>query len=206
MKQYGPTGLARASQRDKTEVWQIIYMDLMTIIMVFFVILWSINQGTSEGVTKTIGDQTARMINLPADILFRPGNATMTAQGVDVFEELFSVEGGTVLSFETGGLTRRMLVVHGHTDADGQKDSNFLLGYRRAFAAYKEIAKHSPEVADNVVLCSHASNSPARDTPMFQGSLTPAQKSALREAKAKNRRITIEDKVVSTLQEEDEEP
>jgi flagellar motor protein MotB len=187
----------------KTE-WETIYMDLMTTIMVFFVILWSINQGSSEGVTKTIGDQTTRMINLPADILFTPGRSAMTDQGKSVFAELFAQEGGSVLNFDTGGLTRRMLVVHGHTDNDGQKDSNFALGYQRAFAAYQEIAKHSPEVADNIILCSHASNSPQQETPVFQGQMTAAQRQVLREAKSKNRRITIEDKVVSTLTEEEE--
>lgn len=202
MRQFSPP--VGGGARGKTEVWQIIYMDLMTIIMVFFVILWSINQGSSEGVTKTIGDQTTRMINLPADILFKPGKSDMTGQGKGVFTELFATEGGSVLNFDTGGLTRRLLVVHGHTDSDGQKDSNFQLGYSRAVAAYKEIARHSPEVADNIVLCSHASNSPSMETPIFQGDMTPAQRAALREAKSKNRRITIEDKVVSTLQDEEE--
>jgi hypothetical protein len=52
------------------------------------------------------------------------------------------------------------------------------------------------------VLCTHADNSPARDVPLFQGALTPAQSKALDEAKQHNRRITIEDSVNSILKDE----
>ncbi len=200
MRQYV---VRRARKRD-VNVWQIIYMDLMTMVMVFFVILWSINQGTDTGSTDSIGDTTTRMIDLPADILFAPGKAKMTETGSEVFRALFADESGAVLNFDTGGLTRRLLVIHGHTDADGNKDDNFNLGYRRAHAAYKEIEKHGPDVAYHVVLCSHADNSPALDTPVFEGEMTPAQRAALRQAKAKNRRVTIEDKLV-TVHPDDEE-
>ena len=189
-------------ERRKAAVWQIIYMDLMTIIMVFFVILWSINQGTDTGVTDTVGDQTARLVSLPADILFPTGKAKMTSEGQHVFAQLFEDETGSVLNFDTGGLTRRLLVVHGHTDSVGKKRTNFNLGYRRALAALSEIEKYSETAADHVVLCTHADNSPARETPRFRGDLTPAQRAVLANAHAKNRRITIEDKVVSTLDEE----
>ena len=37
--------------RSGGDSWQVIYMDLMTIIMVFFVILWSINQGKDLGIS-----------------------------------------------------------------------------------------------------------------------------------------------------------
>ena len=188
--------------RKRTEVWQIIYMDLMTLVMVFFVILWSINQGTDTGITESIGDQTTRMVNLPADVLFATGKAKMTEEGQGVFAQLFADDTGSVLSFDTGGLTRRLLVIHGHTDSDGNKDANLILGYQRAHAAYKEIEKYGPEIADNVILCTHADNSPAQETPAFAGEMTPAQKKALDRAKAKNRRITIEDKIVSTVEEE----
>jgi flagellar motor protein MotB len=191
----------RPQQRKKAEVWQIIYMDIMTMVMVFFVILWSINQGTDSGITDTVGDQTARMVSLPADILFAVGQSKMTEQGRLVFEQLFEDETGTVLNFDTGGLVRRLLVVHGHTDSDGDKDENFLLGYKRALSAYAEIKKYGDQVPDHIVLCTHADNSPAQETPQFQGEMTAAQKEALLEAKAKNRRIEIEDKNVSTLQE-----
>jgi flagellar motor protein MotB len=193
--------VGRRRPRKSGEVWQVVYMDLMTMVMVFFVILWSINQGKDVGATDSIGDQTAHMVSLPSDILFAPGKAVMTGEGKQVFARLFSDSSGQVLNFDTGGLTRRWLVVHGHTDSDGDKDSNFLLGYRRAFAAYKEIAKYGDAVPEHVVLCSHADNSPAQETPAFAGETTWAQRAALREAKAKNRRILLEDKVVSNAGE-----
>ena len=52
------------------EPWLVIYTDLMTIIMVFLVILWSLNQGKDIGVSETIGDVTAIMISMPGDVLF----------------------------------------------------------------------------------------------------------------------------------------
>lgn len=174
-------------------------MDLMTIIMVFFVILWSINQGKDVGISDTIGDQTANMVNLPGDILFKPGKDAITTKGRTVFTELFSSNGESVLTFETNALTKRMLVVHGHTDSDGKKSENISLGYRRALAAYKEIKRHSKNVPDHVIICTHADNSPAQEVPKFEGKITKAQKDALRSAKARNRRITIEDKVLDRL-------
>jgi outer membrane protein OmpA-like peptidoglycan-associated protein len=187
--------------RKNAEVWQIIYMDLMTMVMVFFVILWSLNQGTDTGVTDAVGEETARMVSLPADILFAAGKSKMTADGQGVFQELFEDETGKVLNFDTGGLTRRLLVVHGHTDSDGEKDENFDLGFRRAFNAYHEMVKYGLHVPEHTILCSHADNSPAQATPRFHGEMTAAQRSALREAKARNRRIEIEDRMVTVERE-----
>ena len=108
-----------------------------------------------------------------------------------------------MLNFDTGGLVRRRLVIHGHTDSDGEKDANLLLGFRRAFAVYKEIQTYGPELADHVVLCTHADNTPAQEVPVFEGAVSAAQEEVLKEAKAKNRRITIEDQLVSTVREEE---
>ena len=183
--------------RKKSEVWQVIYMDLITIVMVFFVILWSINKGRDIGSTDSSGEETARMVSLPGDVLFPSGKSNLTTEGRDVFEQLFEDDSGEVLNFDLGGLNRRLLVIHGHTDSDGDKVKNLALGYRRAFAVFREIESYGPEIADHVVLCTHANNSPAQETPEFQGSITAAQAAALRQAKARNRRITIEDKIVS---------
>jgi flagellar motor protein MotB len=195
--------VVRRMGRAKTEVWQIIYMDLMTQIMMFFVILWAISQVSSrvKGVSKTVGDQTVHMVTLPGDVLFPTAKTKLTPGGEDVFAKLFQDSTGEVLNFETGGLTRRVLVIHGHTDSDGGKDENFVLGFQRALTVYKEIKKYGPHIVDHAVLCSHADNSPAKDVPQFQGAITPAQAAALGEAKAKNRRITIEDQVVGAVKE-----
>ncbi|MCB0366230.1 MAG: OmpA family protein [Bdellovibrionaceae bacterium] len=186
-------------QRKESGSWQIIYMDLMTMIMVFFVILWSINQGKDVGISDTIGDQTANMVNLPGDVLFNPGKHNITQRGSEIFKELFSSNGESVLTFETNALTKRMLIIHGHTDADGKKSENIDLGYNRAVAAYNEIRKHSENIPDHVIICTHADNSPAQEVPKFEGKITTAQRDALRAAKARNRRITIEDKVLDRL-------
>jgi flagellar motor protein MotB len=177
-------------------------MDMMTIIMVFFVILWSINQRRESGVSETVGQETVKMVNLPGDVLFASGKSNVTRDGRQVFGELFDDETGTVLNFDTSGLVKRLLVIHGHTDSDGKKTENFELGYERAWAAYEEIKQYGPELTDHVVICTHADNSPAQEVPVFQGRMTSVEAAAVREAKAKNRRITIEDKVVNRFGEE----
>ncbi|MBC85938.1 MAG: hypothetical protein CL677_02075 [Bdellovibrionaceae bacterium] len=188
-----------ARQLKSSNSWQIIYMDLMTIIMVFFVILWSINQGKDIGISETVGDQTANMLKLPGDILFKPGKSNMTIDGSEVFKQIFSSNNQSVLTFQSNSLTKRMLVIHGHTDGDGKKSENIELGFLRALAAYKEIQKHSPDVVDHAIICTHADNSPEQEVPKFKGKITKEQRKVLRAAKAKNRRITIEDKIVDLM-------
>lgn len=196
MKRYA----APAGQRRRFETWQIIYIDLMTNMMMFFLVVWIISQRQEKGVSDKMGDETVKLVSLPGDVLFPSGKSELTADGHTVFQKLFEDETGTVLSFDTGGLTKRLLVLHGHTDGDGDKDENFDLGYHRALAAYKEIRRYGGEVPDHVVICTHADNSPAQEVPALTGFLSAAEASAVREAKAKNRRITIEDKLVGAAQ------
>ena len=188
--------------RSKSDDWQVVYMDLMTIMMVFFVILWSISQGKDEGLSPTPGSETTHMVNLPSDVLFRPGKSHLTPEGKQVFGQLLGEDPEAVLSFDTGGLTRRRLVIHGHTDSDGKKSENLQLGYERALAAYHAIRAYGPQVADNVTLCTHADNTPVTATPKVTGKLTATQLAELKAAKSKNRRITIEDKIEGMQLEE----
>ena len=181
--------------RRRVDSWQVIYMDLMTIIMVFFVILWSINQRQDVGPSATTGDQSANMVSLPGDVLFAPGAAELTPKGSGILGKLFKDE--KVLRFDKTGLNKRLLVIHGHTDADGEKRENFELGYQRAYSAFDAISRYSEDFLDHAVICTHADNSPEKDVPQFAGQMTRAERGAVRQAKAKNRRITIEDKVVS---------
>lgn len=180
-------------------LWSIIYIDLMTQIMAFFVILWSVEHGTkltqtpSLGTGVGMGDQTARMVDLPGDVLFASGQTAMAPDGKAILDRLFGDADSGVLSFDQGGLAQRKLVIHGHTDDVGIKDANFQLGYQRAYAVYQEIRRHSKEVPDHVILCTHADNTPARAVPP-----APADRAVAGEARAKNRRITIEDLVVAT--------
>jgi flagellar motor protein MotB len=192
-------------QRRAFEIWQIIYIDLMTNIMIFFVVLWAIQSHPKKagggGISDTIGTETVKMVNLPGDVLFAPGKSELQGDGQRVLQRLFDDENHLVLNFDAGALAKRVLVIHGHTDADGIKDENLQLGYARALAAYRDIKKYGAELADHVVLCTHADNTPAQEVPAFAGSLTPVEQQAVREAKAKNRRITIEDKVISRARE-----
>lgn len=195
--------LIKKSTRGAGATWQIIYMDLMTIMMVYFVILWSADQGKqpdeiTAGISMTVGDQTVRMVNLPGDVLFASGQSRLSDGGRQVFDRLFGDDPGAVLSFDQGGLARRQLVIHGHTDAVGDKDENLALGYERAMAVYRQLRRYSPEVPDHVVVCTHADNTPAQVVPPATADMTDEQRAAIRAAHARNRRIAIEDQLVNT--------
>ena len=185
-------------QRRAFDVWQIVYIDLMTNVMIFFVVLWAVQSAPKKaGVSDTFGTETVKTVDLPGDVLFAVGKSDLSDEGHQVFQKLFS-DGDTVLNFDTGGLTKRMLIIHGHTDNDGKKDKNLDLAFQRALATYREIAKYGSAVPDHVVICSHADNTPAQEVPAFSGNVTPAEEAAIEEAKKKNRRIVIEDKLVSS--------
>jgi outer membrane protein OmpA-like peptidoglycan-associated protein len=191
------------SPRRHGMLWAIIYIDLMTQIMIFFVILWTVERRAED--TKTVnmgtglgmGDQTVRMVNLPGDVLFASGKTELGPEGTKIIDELFGDPASGVLSFDQGGLATRKLAIHGHTDEVGDKDENFLLGYQRAWSVYQAIKKHGGELADHVIICTHADNTPAKEVPPLEPGLTEEEKDVIRKARAANRRITIEDIVTS---------
>jgi len=185
-------------QRRTFDIWQIVYIDLMTNVMIFFVVLWAVqSRPRKSGISDTVGTETVKMVTLPGDVLFSSGKSDLTDSGHEVMSKLFSDDTHTVLNFDVGPLQKRMLVIHGHTDNEGQKEKNLDLGYQRALAAYREIAKYGTDVPDHVVICTHADNTPAEEVPAFGGTLSAVEQAAVKEAKSKNRRITIEDKLVS---------
>ena len=159
--------------------------------------LWAVSQRPNKaGVSDTVGTETVKMVNLPGDVLFSSGKSDLSDGGRQVLNKLFA-DSKAVLNFDTGNLAKRLLVIHGHTDNAGTKDKNLDLGYQRALSAYREILKYGGELSDHVVICTHADNSPAEEVPQFGGLLSPAEQNAVKEAKAKNRRISIEDKIIS---------
>lgn len=196
----------KRAKKSHGALWSIIYIDLMTQIMAFFVIVWTLEHGARATQTQDVGsgfgmgmgDQTVRMVDLPGDVLFASGKTDLASDGKEVITKLFGDPSGGVLDFDRGGLAERKLVIHGHTDDVGIKDENFALGYQRAWSVYAEIRKHSKELPDHVVLCTHANNTPTRPLPPLEATLTEEEKAVIREARAKNRRITIEDLVVAS--------
>jgi flagellar motor protein MotB len=185
------------------DIWQIVYIDLMTNVMIFFVVLWAVqSRPNKSGISDTLGTETVKMVSLPGDVLFSSGKSDLSEAGHEVMSKLFSDDTHTVLNFDVGPVQKRMLVIHGHTDNEGAKEKNLDLGYQRALAAYREIAKYGSDLPDHVVICTHADNTPAEEVPAFGGTLTAAEQQAVKEAKAKNRRITIEDKLVSRVKEQ----
>ncbi len=202
------------AQRKKSEgLWAMIYIDLMTQIMAFFVIIWAVDLNDKEtstpelatGMGMGIGDQSVRMVDLPGDVLFASGKTELGAEGRGIIDKLFGDRDSGVLSFDQGGLATRKLVIHGHTDDLGPKDENFELGYQRAWAVYREIRAHSAELPQHVVLCTHADNTPSRaidGEPADGLKLTPEERDIIRQARARNRRIAIEDLVVAAPKEE----
>ena len=175
----------------------------MTNVMIFFVVLWAVqSRPNKSGISDTIGTETVKMVNLPGDVLFPTGKSELSDAGREVVGKLFADDSHTVLNFDVGPLTKRLLVIHGHTDNEGQKEKNLDLGYQRALAAYREILKYGSDLPDHVVICTHADNSPAQEVPAFGGTLSAAEQSVVKEANAKNRRITIEDKLVSRPKEQ----
>ncbi len=194
-------------KRSHGALWSIIYIDLMTQIMAFFVIVWTIEHGSKATQTVNIatgfgmGDQTVRMVDLPGDVLFASGKPDLAGEGKTILEKLFGDPSAGVLGFDRGGLAQRKLVIHGHTDDVGPKDKNFELGYQRAWSVYRQIRAYSKELPDHVVLCTHADNTPTGPLPALEGKLTDDQRAVIDAARAKNRRITIEDLVVATPSE-----
>jgi flagellar motor protein MotB len=185
-------------------LWSIIYIDLMTQIMAFFVIVWTIEHGSKATATPNLatgfgmGDQTVRMVDLPGDVLFASGKTELAPEGKTVIEKLFGDTASGVLDFDRGGLAQRKLVIHGHTDEVGLKDANFQLGYQRAWSVYQEIRRHSKELPNHVMLCTHADNTPSVELPPGEPKLTDEEKAVIAAARARNRRITIEDLVIAT--------
>lgn len=192
----------RRKRHGGAEMWQTAYIDLMTNIMIFFVIFWALSQSESKGVSETVGDVSTRLVNLPGDVLFGAGQTQLSPGGQAVLDKLFKDDTDSVLNFQTNGLVKRMLFIHGHTDNQGEKDKNFQLGFQRAMATYQQIARYSKDVPDHVVICSHADNLPVNEVPKGFDKVSAEQKAAFDQANAKNRRIQIEDRMINQFKEE----
>ena len=91
-------------QRRAFDVWQIVYIDLMTNVMIFFVVLWAVQSAPKKsGISDTVGTETVKTVDLPGDVLFAVGKSDLSDEGRQVFTKLFGGDSDTVLNFDTGG-------------------------------------------------------------------------------------------------------
>lgn len=142
----------RKYQAQEDYTWQAVYMDLVTMLMIFFLLLWVLYQGKpSEG----IGSYQSVMVEA-GDSFFVKGKADLSQKAKDTIKKLSNVELGLGSIGKTRN--RNTLVLHGHTDSDGSKFANLNLGYRRAYNVLVELSKYKPEVLENASICTHADN------------------------------------------------
>jgi outer membrane protein OmpA-like peptidoglycan-associated protein len=141
--------------------WKIVYMDMITVLMILFLSLWILDRGqTQERVKK--GDVTLTKVQFEADDYFDPGKAQIKTQAREQLEQLFFQQKDAFpepgMDPEAGG--RRIVIINGHTDDQGEKDRNLELGFERAMAVYQELKSKVPKLAQNVGICSYADNFP----------------------------------------------
>ena len=189
----------------KFDIWPVVYIDLMTQIMMFFVILWSISQmqAQKKGVTTPSATQTVHEVTLPGDVLFPSGKTELTPAGRGRVREAVQGRHRRGADFETGGLHEaraRDPRPHRQRWQEGQE-------LRARLPARAGRVQGDPEVRPRDRRPRRASartptTRPRKRCPLFTGTLTPAQAQALGEARSKNRRITIEDQVNSVVKDE----
>lgn len=105
------------------------------------------------------------------DIQFQTGSAAFTA---DAQKQLSTLEDDLVVASGT------MVEIHGHTDANGNADSNLALSEQRAFAVKKWLEAHAP-----------ASFPEGRVKVVAHGQSEPVAPNNTADGRAKNRRVVI---------------
>ncbi len=105
------------------------------------------------------------------DIQFQTGSATFTAE---TQKQLAQLQDDLVVASGT------MVEIHGHTDANGNADSNMSLSEQRAFAVKKWLEAHAPQSfpEGRVKVVAHGQNEPIAPNTTGEG-------------RAKNRRVVI---------------
>lgn len=179
--------------------WQAVYMDLITIVMVFFLILWALNNKANE----KKGDITVNTVPIQGDKLFDTGKSRLKNGAESAINSaLFAQEApvpklGEILD-ENGETTSRqkILMIYGHTDDVGNHKTNMRLGFERAFSVYERVIQKRDDFEGNVSVCTHGSNFPRARVEPVPEFLGQEQKKSLIEdnviARQYNRRVTFE--------------
>ena len=189
------------SHEENDTTWQAVYMDLITIVMIFFLVLSVVTKGKDEAESDKIGDYSTIEIPIPGDALFSSGRANLTKAGKANLKKLFKSEQASFPELEKTEQMKTEVVLHGHTDDVGGKIGNLNLGYRRALSVYKELKKYRPEVSKFVSVCTHADNLPEEDprpvSTSLKGDILKQVKSFNKRVRKKNRRVILELKNIS---------
>ncbi|MEO5968356.1 MAG: flagellar motor protein MotB [Bdellovibrionia bacterium] len=149
----------RQTQQHDDSTWKIVYMDMITVLMVMFLTLWLSGKNAPEK-DKKGGDVTENRITIPADDFFDTGHATLKPEARTRIRQIFLDREIRLPSPGREGRDRILYVIEGYTDSQGEKTSNFELGFNRAMAVYNELSDSGklPEFSQNVSICSHADN------------------------------------------------
>ena len=189
----------RGKFQGKTEeddlTWQAVYMDLITMVMIFFLIMWVISNGKEDR-----GDIRIAKKDVPSDKLFKSGDSKLmdsARSAIDeaLFDRVAPLPKLGELKNSKGKKTgaRRILMVYGHTDDVGvtggrnpirDQKQNMLLGFKRAYSVYKYVLTKRPDFEGNVGVCSFASyfpatKVPAKDDEILEG-LPPKEKKTIK--------------------------
>ena len=193
------------SHEEDDSTWKIVYMDMITMLMILFLSMWIIDRGKPEDKRKH-GDVTLNKVEFEADDYFDPGKADLKSQARSKMEEIFfnrahafPVPGPDV---ENGG--RRVVLIHGHTDDQGEKEKNLQLGFDRAMAVYRELNSRLPSLASNVGICSYADNFPAHRVKSEPAGASPQWLEKIRTDNRKRRKQNRRFEIVGQFEESDD--
>ena len=205
--------IKRPTNEGEDTTWQAIYMDLITMLMILFLLLWVISAGKSE--SKSSGFPF-KSLNI-GENSFTSGSADLTGEAKKQILDAVLYQSKQPflpkVGYDKEEEQYRILMVHGHTDHAPPKGSknpheaNMKYGYDRAMSVYKVLKDeykglvkqgknelpldHTDKVLISV--CSHSFSYPIHNSKLVNG------KNALpSDTKEKaNRRVNITASVIT---------
>jgi flagellar motor protein MotB len=153
----------KQGQQYDDSTWKIVYMDMITVLMVMFLTLWLSGKIDTQNNRK--GESIIEnRITIPADDFFDSGHSILKPQARVRIKQIFLDREARLPTPGREGKDRILYVIEGYTDDQGEKSSNFELGFNRAIAVYNELNSSGllSEFSKNVSICSHADNRPWR--------------------------------------------
>lgn len=155
-------------------IWQAVYMDLITMLMIVFLLMWVLafgktGKGKSSGMpfaTIEIPDEAFRSGETALKKSFQDGILSQLSGGKDTFLEK--------LGYDEANEKYYFINIHGHTDHQGSHEANLRYGYERAVSVYKLLSNkyknlrtdgsllRPPKINDkvNISVCSHSYSFP----------------------------------------------